>query len=95
MSPLPTPTGFQKVKEMDLKLFALAACFLIGSAYAQDNQDYNSLYTSSNDSGVGSDPNIGSNLNSTELPRLDVSLQKLIDDASDGSSITVGLGIMF
>jgi hypothetical protein len=26
---------------MDLKLFALDACLLIGSACAQDNQDYN------------------------------------------------------
>ncbi len=68
---------------MNLKMFTL--CILIGNACI-------SICTALNDSGVGSDPNIGSNLNSTELPRLDVSLQKLIDDASDGSSITVGLG---
>ena len=80
---------------MDLKLFALATCLLIGGACAQDNLDYNSLYTGLNDSEVGSDPNFGSNLKITELvslPRLDVSLQKLIDDASDDSSITVPSG---
>lgn len=42
---------------MDLKLFALATCLLIGGACAQDNLDYNSLYTGLNDSEVGSDPN--------------------------------------
>jgi hypothetical protein len=45
---------------------------------AQDNQ---SLYTGL--IGIGS--------NSTELPRLDVPLQRLIDDAKDGSSITIPL----
>jgi hypothetical protein len=84
---------------MDLKLFALTACLLIGSACAQDNQDHDSLYTSLNDSGIGPDLNVGSDLDSTELgslPRLDVSfLQKLIDDASDGSSmITSGIFVL-
>jgi len=78
-----------EMKDMDLKLFSLTACLLIGGACAHDNQDYNSLYASLNDFGIGS------NLNSTELgslPRLDVSLQQLIDDASDGSSIRIPLG---
>jgi len=60
---------------MDLKLFALDVCLLIGSACTQDNR---SLYTG-----------VGSNLNSTEIPRLDVPLQNLIDDASDDSSISM------
>jgi hypothetical protein len=60
---------------MGLKLFALTVYLLIGSACAQGH-DLNDL---------------GSNLNSTELLRLDVPLQKLIDDASDGSSITIPL----
>ena len=67
---------------MNLKLFALATCLLIGGACAKDNQDYDSLYTSLD----GAD----SNLNSTELssvPRLGVPLQKLVDDAQDGSSV--------
>ena len=46
------------MKDMDLKLFALAACLLTGCACTQGGQDDNNLYTSVNDSGVGSDPNI-------------------------------------
>lgn len=65
-----------EVKDMNLKLFSLAVCLLIGSACAQDY-------------GLN---DLGSNLNSTELPRLDVPLQKLIDDASEGSSIRIPLG---
>jgi hypothetical protein len=72
---------------MDLKLFALATCLLIGGTCAQDNLDYNTHYT-----GLAG---IGSSMNSTELislPRLDASLQTLIDGASDGSSITIDRG---
>ena len=76
---------------MDLKLLVLAASLLIGGACAQDNQDYNSPYTGLNDSGIVCSLNVGSDLSGTELgsrPKLDISvLQKLIDDASDGSSI--------
>lgn len=76
---------------MDLKLLVLAASLLIGDACTQDSQDYDRLYTGLNDSGIGCSPNVGSNMGSTELgsrPKLDISvLQKLIDDASDGSSI--------
>jgi hypothetical protein len=73
------------------KLFTLAVCLLISGACAQDNQDYDRLRAVLNDSGIGCSPNVGSNTGSTELgsrPKLDISvLQKLIDDASDGSSI--------
>ena len=72
---------------MNLKLFALAACFLIGSACAQTDQDYYGLCTGLTE--------IGSSMDSTDrvsLPRLDVSLQQLIDDASDGSSILIPSG---
>ena len=76
---------------MDLKLLALAASLLIGGACAQDNQEYDRLHTGLNDSGIVCSPNVGSDLSGTELgsrPKLDISvLQKLIDDASDGSSI--------
>lgn len=51
---------------MNPKLFALAACLLIGNAYTQSDQDYGILSTSLD--GVGS--------NSSELPRLDMSLQE-------------------
>jgi hypothetical protein len=69
---------------MDLKKCVL--CVLIGIACI-------SLCTALNDSAIGSSPDIGSNLNSTELgsrPMLDIYfLQKLVDDASDGSSVTI------
>jgi hypothetical protein len=64
---------------MGLKLFALAACFLISSACAQDNLDYDILHAGLNDSGIGCSPSVGSDLSSTELgplPRADVPLQK-------------------
>ncbi len=72
---------------MDLKLFALATCILIGGTCAQDSLDYNSHYTGLT--------GVGSRLNITELvslPRLDVSLQTLIDGAPDNSSITIDRG---
>ena len=53
-------------KDMNPKLFALAACLLIGNAYTQSDQDYGILSTSLD--GVGS--------NSSGLPRLDMSLQE-------------------
>jgi len=77
---------------MDLKSFVLVACFLIGNACAQDNQ---SLYTGLNNSDVSSSPNVGYSLNSTDLTtlsRLDVSLQKIIEDAPDNSSIPIPSG---
>ena len=77
---------------MDFKPFALIACLLIGNACAQGNQ---SLYTGLNNSDIGSSPNVGYILNRTDpatLARLDVSLQKIIDDASDNSSTPIPSG---
>jgi hypothetical protein len=71
---------------MNPQLLAIVTCLIIGSTYAQGNQD-----SVLNDSGIGCNLNVGSNMGSTELDssqKLDISvLQKLIDDASDGSSI--------
>ena len=52
-----------------------------------------SLCAAMDSSGIGSSPNVGSNLSSAGIgsrPMLDIaSLQKLVDDASDGSSVTI------
>ena len=67
---------------MDLKLFVLSACLLVGGACAQDNQDYKSHYAGLDDFGVGSSLN---STGSAYQPGSDI--QKLIDDAPEGSSI--------
>jgi hypothetical protein len=64
--------------EMNLMLFVLAACLLANSAYAQDDQssglnDFRTDFIS----------------NSTELPRSNLSLQMLIDNAEDGTTVNV------
>ncbi len=82
---------------MNPKMFALAACLIIGSTCAQDNQGYDRLHTGLNDFGIGSGQNVGTSLNSTELsflPRLDTHMQNLIDDSPDNSSIPIPLRVV-
>ena len=73
---------------MDLKKFVFAACLLIGSVYAQDNQYYNNLYADLGDIGVS--PSL---INSTgQISLSGAYIQELIDDAREGSSISIPTG---